>query len=200
MQPTLRTFHQSLQGCQITIMKNIENSHFVLWGTLLFFSTINIISVETDVSVVIIIIWTWYEEKIKWPQISILLADNDHQLLLITNTVYLVVFSRLITKLRDQENSLQFKRFLSSWGCPVHPKARQFYSFKNQTDFDHKWGQKEMIEFLSGEIFEITEWRLTGWLKYWHTGDYVLMIASVQHYLQTSRHQPPASSASSLFD
>ena len=30
----------------------------------------------------------------------------------------------------------------------VHPKARQFYSFKNQTDSDHKWGQKEMIEFL----------------------------------------------------
>ena len=67
---------------------------------------------------------------------------------------------------------------------PVHPKARQFYSFKNQTDFDHKWGQKEMIEFLSAEIFEITEWRLTGWLKYWHTGDYVLMIASVQHLSQ----------------
>ena len=41
-----------------------------------------------------------------------------------------------------------------------------------------------MIEFLSAEIFEITEWRLTGWLKYWHTGDYVLMIASVQHLSQ----------------
>ena len=75
----------------------------------------------------------------------------------------------------------------------VHPKARQFYSFKNQTDFDHKWGQKEMIEFLSVEIFEITEWRLTGWLKYWHTGDYLLMIASVQQYQPASRHLHPAS-------
>ena len=74
----------------------------------------------------------------------------------------------------------------------VHPKARQFYSFKNQTDFDHKWGQKEMIEFLSVEIFEITEWRLTGWLKYWHTGDYLLMIASVQQYQPASRHLQPA--------
>ena len=69
---TQETFHLSLQGCHITIMKNIENSQWKLMyliGTmekiLIFFSP-------------------------KWPQISILLADNDHQLLLITNTVYFV--------------------------------------------------------------------------------------------------------------
>ena len=49
------------------------------------------------------------------------------------------------------------------------PNQGEFYSFKNQTDFDHKWGQKEMIEFLSTEIFEIREWGLTYELKYWHT-------------------------------
>ena len=134
---------------------------------------------------------------------------KHYQLYTLMHIYYLILGTsinfKVNTKLPDQENSLQFKRFLLSSGrCPVHPNARQFYSFKKQTDFDHKWGQKEMIEFLSAQIFEITEWRLTGWLKYWHTADYLLMIASVQQYQSASRHQPPAtaraSTASSLFD
>ena len=65
------------------------------------------------------------------------------------------------TKLPDQENSLQFNledfclADLTRAVRSVHPKARQFYSFKNQTDFDHKWEQKENDwVFVCGDIWD----------------------------------------------